>query len=64
MDKIDAMLIIARDYKNHPCGAKFCKKCDWPLYPPQYPGDWWDCSNKDCGFTKESTKGEYKKMWP
>ena len=64
MDKVDEMIMIKQNYGNHPCGSKFCAKCDWIMMPPSYPGDYWDCTNKDCQNTKAPTKAEIQKMQP
>lgn len=61
---LDAMLVINREYGNHPCGPRFCRKCDWPMLPPAYPGDYWDCNNNNaCAHTRPPSEADVRKMW-
>jgi hypothetical protein len=60
--KTDAMRVIRQDYGNHPCEQRFCRSCNWPMLPPAYQTDFWDCTNPDCGKTYPSSKSDIKKM--
>jgi hypothetical protein len=59
--QIDAMVMVKRDYGNHPCGTRFCK-CGWIKIPPSYPTDFWDCTNPECEISTPPTKADLKKM--
>ena len=61
MDILLAIVAVKRDYGNHPCGTRFCR-CGWIFYPPTYPGDYWDCSNPDCGKSVAPTAAQIKRM--
>ena len=64
--EVDTMAQIKRDYGEHPItsrkGAKFCPKCDWIMTPPSYPGDYWDCTNPECGHSKASSVSDTATM--
>jgi hypothetical protein len=61
---IEIMVNIKESYGKHPCGSRFCKKCNYPMLPPAYRGDYWDCTNSECRNSVPPTKMDLKRMIP
>lgn len=59
--KLDAIVMVRENYGEHPCGTRFCR-CGWIMCPPAYPGDYWDCTNGDCGKSKSPSQSDIRKM--
>lgn len=51
-------------YPNHPLAAErvSCPKCKWLTIAPAYPGDYFDCTNPDCGHTIAPTPKQIQRM--